>query len=229
LPEREFSTVNRQQLLIGLVAVAVVALGVIGYLVWDNKSSGGIDAGTTKYGITFTARDRAQGSPNAPVVMVEYAAPTCPHCAAFDMEIFPLIKKAYIDTGKVYYVFRVFPLSSADVAAEAMARCLSKENYFPFIDQLYRNQPKWDPEYAVADVHGGLVQMGAAAGMSAQEVDQCIGNTQEQTAITNVGNEAQTKYNVNGTPTFIVNGEQRVGESTWADWQDYLNKLLAKK
>jgi protein-disulfide isomerase len=216
-------------LLAGLVVVAVVALGVIGYLVWSNNSSGSIDQISAKAGVTITPRDRTQGSPNAPIVMVEYAAPTCPHCAAFDMEILPLLKKSYIDTGKVYYIFRVFPLSSADIAAEAMARCLSKENYFPFIDQLYRNQPKWDPEYAVADVHAALIQMGATAGMSAQEVDQCIGNTQEQKAIQDVGNEAQTKYNVNGTPTFIVNGEQRVGEGAWADWQDFLNKKLASK
>jgi len=221
--------VNRKVILVVLVAVAVVALGVFAYLKLFSGSSGTIDAVSTKAGVTITERDRTQGSPNAPIVMVEYAAPTCPHCAAFDMEIFPQIKKTYIDTGKVYYIFRVFPLSSADIAAEAMARCLSKENYFPFIDQLYRNQPKWDPEYAVADVHGALVQMGAAAGMSAQEVDQCIGNTQEQKAIQDVGNEAQTKYNVNGTPTFIVNGEQRVGEGTWADWQDFLNKKLASK
>jgi protein-disulfide isomerase len=220
---------TRQQMLMGLVALAVIALGVIAYFVFWGDSNSGITVGSEKYGITFTARDRTMGSPKAPLLMVEYAAPTCPHCAAFDTEIFPLMKKAYIDTGKVYYVFRVFPLSSADVAAEAMARCLSKENYFPFIDQLYRNQSKWDPEYAVSDVHGGLVQMGAMAGMSAQEVDTCIGNTTEQTEITKVGNEAQAKYNVNGTPTFIVNGEQRVGEGTWADWQDYLNKKLAAK
>ena len=220
--------ITRQQILIGLVALAVVALGVIAYLVFFAGGDSGSITATEKYGITFTARDRAQGSPGAPIMMVEYAAPSCPHCAAFDMDIFPLLKKNYIDKGKVYYVFRVFPLSSADVAAEAMARCLSKENYFPFIDQLYRNQPKWDPEYGIQDVRGGLVQMGAMAGMSAQEVDACIGNTQEQTAITAVGTEAQSKYNVNGTPTFIVNGEQRVGEGTWADWQDYLNKTIAK-
>ncbi|MGH6871060.1 MAG: DsbA family protein [Rhizomicrobium sp.] len=217
---------TRQHLLFGLVGLAVIALGVIAYFVFWGESGTGPISGE-KYGITFSSRDRGMGSPNAPVMMVEYAAPTCPHCAAFDMEIFPLLKKTYIDTGKVYYVFRVFPLNSADVAAEAIARCLSKENYFPFIDQLYRNQPKWDPEYGVSDVHAGLVQMGAMAGIGAQEVDSCISNAKEQTAITNVGTEAQAKYNVNGTPTFIVNGEQRVGEGTWEDWQDYLNKKLA--
>ncbi len=220
---------TRQQLIIGLAALAVIALGVIGFLVFYANPSSGPVTGTTKFGMTLTSRDRALGSPNAPVMMVEYAAPTCPHCAAFDMEIFPKIKAQYIDTGKAYYIFRVFPLNAVDTAAEGMARCLSPENYFAFIDQLYRNQPKWDPEYAVADVHAGLVQMGAMAGMSAQEVDTCINNATEQTEITKVGQEAQTKYNVNGTPSFFVNGDMRVGESTWEDWQDYLNKMLAKK
>jgi protein-disulfide isomerase len=222
--------VSRKQLLIGLVALAVVAVGIVAYFIFfSDSASGSLSDNADKFGITLTSRDRAQGSPKAPILMVEYAAPTCPHCAAFDMQIFPLIKQKYIDTGKVYYVFRVFPLNSVDVAAEAMARCLPAENYFSFIDQLYRNQPKWDPEYGVADVHGGLVQMGGLAGMSPQEVDTCIANTTEQTQITKIGQDAQTKYNVNGTPSFIVNGQLRVGESTWEDWQDYLNKLLAKK
>jgi len=222
--------VSRKQLLIGLVAVAVVVVGIVAYFVFfDESPSGSVSGETSKFGIALTSRDRAEGSPQAPILIVEYAAPTCPHCAAFDSEIFPQIKQKYVDTGKVYYVFRVFPLNSVDVAAEAMARCLPAENYFSFIDLLYRNQPKWDPEYGVADVHGGLVQMGGVAGMSPQEVDTCIANTAEQTQITKIGQEAQTKYNINGTPSFIVNGQLRVGESTWEDWQDYLNKLLAKK
>jgi protein-disulfide isomerase len=222
--------VSRKQLLIGLVVLAVVAVGIVGYFVFfADSSSSTLAPDNNKFGIALTSRDRAQGSPKAPILMVEYAAPSCPHCAAFDTEIFPRIKQKYIDTGKVYYVFRVFPLNSVDVAAEAMARCLPAENYFSFIDQLYRNQPKWDPEYGVTDVHGGLVQMGGVAGMSAQEVDTCIASTTEQTQITEIGQEAETKYGVTGTPSFIVNGQLRVGESTWEEWQDYFNKLLAKK
>ncbi len=223
---------NRKQLLIGLVALAVVALGVIGYLLFNGGStSDTVAAGTgDRFGITLTSRDRAQGSPNAPILMVEYAAPTCPVCAMFDMEIFPLLKKNYIDTGKVYYVFRVFPLSQVDVAAEGMARCLPAENYFPFIDMLYRNQARWDPDgHDIADVHAALVQMGGIAGMNAQQVDTCIGDTAVQAQTTKIGQEAETKYGVTGTPSFIVNGQMRVGVSTWDDWQSYLNGMLAAK
>jgi protein-disulfide isomerase len=221
---------SRKQLLIGLVALALIALGVVGYYVFFADGSGTLDADAGKFGITLTARDRAQGLPKAPILMVEYAAPTCPVCAAFDMLIFPTIKQKYIDTGKVYYVFRVFPLSSVDVAAEAMARCLPKENYFPFIDMLYHNQAAWDPDgHDIPDVHGALVMMGARAGMAPQEVDTCISNTTEQAQISKIGQDAQTKYNINATPSFLVNGEMRVGTSTPEDWEAYLDKLLAKK
>jgi len=223
--------VSRKQLLIGLVALAVVALGVAGYFFFfADSSSGTLTADGGKFGIALTSSDRAQGSPKAPILMVEYAAPTCPVCAAFDMRIFPLLKQNYIDTGKVYYVFRVFPLQAADVAAEAIARCLPAENYFPFIDMLYHNQSKWDPDgYDIPDVRGALVQMSSVAGMNAQEANSCIDNTAEQAQAAKIGQDAQTKYGINSTPSFIINGQLRVGLSTWDDWQDYLNKMLAKK
>ena len=155
---------SRKQLLIGLVALAVVAVGIVAYFVFfSDSASGSLSGNADKFGIALTSRDRTQGSPKAPILMVEYAAPTCPVCAAFDMQIFPQLKRSYIDTGKVYYVFRVFPLSSVDVAAESIARCLPPENYFSFIDLLYRNQPKWDPEYPGVDVQGGLVSMARIA------------------------------------------------------------------
>ena len=222
---------SRKQLLIGLVALAVVALGVAGYFFFfADSSSGTLTADGGKFGIALTSSDRAQGSPKAPILMVEYAAPTCPVCAAFDMRIFPLLKQNYIDTGKVYYVFRVFPLQAADVAAEAIARCLPAENYFPFIDMLYHNQSKWDPDgYDIPDVRGALVQMSSVAGMNAQEANSCIDNTAEQAQAAKIGQDAQTKYGINSTPSFIINGQLRVGLSTWDDWQDYLNKMLAKK
>ena len=106
------------------------------------------------------------GNPKAKVVLIEYAAPTCPHCAHFNETVFPQLKQKYIDTGKVYYVFRVFPLHPSDVAAEAMAVCLPKDSYFQFIDLLFRNQKDWDWEYQVQDIHGGLVKMGRIAGMT---------------------------------------------------------------
>jgi protein-disulfide isomerase len=223
--------VDRKQLLVGLVAVAVIAVGVAAYLVFfGGKPETSLAGGTQeRANVTLVASDRTLGSPKAPILVVEYAAPTCPHCAHFDTDIFPQLKRTYIDTGKVYYVFRVFPLSQVDVAAESMARCLPKDNYFQFIDLLFRNQSKWDPDgYQIPDVHGALVDMGRIAGMSAEQVDKCIANQAEQQRVTQVGEDAQTRYNINGTPTFLINGQIHGPFEDWQELKDFIEPMLKK-
>jgi protein-disulfide isomerase len=201
---------------------------VAAYFVFYGSNTGTADSTVDRANVTITAPDRTLGKKDAPILMVEYAAPICPHCAHFNEAMFPQMKANYIDTGKVYYVFRVFPLQSADVAAEAIARCLPADNYFQFIDLLFRNQPKWDPENGVQDVHAGLVQMGRIAGLSAGQVDRCIGNQAEQQRITKVGQDATTRYNINGTPTFIVNGQIHSTFANWQELKDYLDSQLKK-
>ena len=229
----EYRTLNRNQLLIGLIVLAVVALGVVGYIVWQNMSSSDDSLASgpgAQYNVQISSWDRPMGSPKAPVTIVEYGAPTCPHCAFFDVNIFPQVKQNLIDKGKVYYIFRVFPLSQYDVAAESIARCLPEDNYFQFIDLLFRNQSKWDPDgYEIPDVHAALVQMGKVAGMSAEQVDSCINNQAEAKRIEDVGTEAQTKYGINGTPTFLVNGQSHGPFGDFAEMQAFIDPMLAKK
>jgi protein-disulfide isomerase len=223
--------VSRKPLLAVLVIIAVVALGAAAWFVLSNPSSTTANAipDANAQGVTVTAWDRTMGNKNAPILIVEYAAPTCPHCAHFDSEYFPLLKKKYIDTGKVYYVLRVFPLNPADVAAEAMARCLPADNYFQFLDLLWRNQMKWDPEYRVPDVHAGLVEMGRIAGMSADKVDSCIADQKTAQRITEVGNAGTSKYGINSVPTFVINGQTQQFTGDWDGLQKQLDDLAKKK
>jgi protein-disulfide isomerase len=222
---------NRRQLLISLVILAVVALGVIGWIMWSSNSSDvTVPDGATAFNVPLKPTDRALGNPKAPVTVVEYAAPTCPHCAHFDMTMFPTLKKNYIDTGKVYYVFRVLPLSQVDIGAEAIARCLPADNYFPFIDLLFRNQSKWDPDgYQIPDVRAALLSMAQSAGMSATQANSCLDNADAAKAAAAVGEEAQEKYGVNSTPTFLVNGVVAPPFESAEDVKTYFDKVLAKK
>lgn len=189
-------------------------------------------------GYELTATDRGLGNKNAKVVLIEYAAPTCPVCANFNEHTFPQVKAKYIDTGKIYYVFRVFPLRSDDGLAEKIARCLPEDKYLPFIDLLFKNQPKWDWEYASQNpalstpegVHEGLILLGRIAGMSAQQVDQCMANKAEDDRINKVASDGEARYSINSTPTFILNGVKiGSGNLSFETMSKLLDAELAKQ
>jgi protein-disulfide isomerase len=200
--------VNGKQIVYGLVTVAIIGLLVATYfVVWGGWGDSDALNDAPKYAITLTPSDHTLGSPNAPVQVVEYAAPTCPICARWDMTIFPGFKKAYVDTGKVHYIFRVYPLRAVDLSVEAMARCLPASGYFTFIDMMYRNQYQWDPDgFQIPDQQGALVEMGKVAGMGAAQVNSCMSNQAELKKISDIGDYAQKTYNINSTPSFIIDG-----------------------
>jgi len=223
--------VYRKPLLTALVIIAIAALGAAAWFVHSSPSSSPADAlpAAGEPAVTITAWDRTLGNPKAPVLIVEYASPQCRHCARFDMSYFPILKKKYVDTGKVYYALRVYPLSAADVAAEAIARCLPANNYFQFLDLLWRNQMKWDPVYRVPDVHAGLVEVGRIARMSAEKVDSCIADRKTAARISEVGNEATNKYNIINVPTFLINGRTREFTDDWDAFQKEIDAAVSKK
>jgi len=196
---------SRKTLFIILGVVVLIALAGIGYT-FVNES--GPTSASAAQGYEILPTDRTLGNPKSKVVLIEYAAPTCPVCAAFNAQSFPLLKANYIDTGKIFYVFRVFPLRGDDGSAEKIARCLPEDKYFAFIDLLFKNQPKWDWEFGIKPqgVHDGLVLLGRIAGMSAEQVDQCMVNKAEDDRINKVAADGEARYSITGTPTFILNG-----------------------
>jgi len=185
------------------VAVALIAGGGAWYFLGGESDMPANAAPAT--GPAITADDMTMGNPKAKVVLIEYAAPMCPHCAHFNNEIMPGIKKTYIDTGKVFYVFRVYPIGAPDGVAEKLARCMPKAKYFPFMDQLFRNQQQWDPEFGVQDVRGALLLQARTAGMSEEQFNACVADPKRDEVINKVAADGTAKYNITGTPTLIVN------------------------
>ena len=222
---------SRTQVLIGIVVLALLLVGGGGaYFLLGSSAPQTVSLATAGASNGAVPGDKTQGSSRAPITVIEYAAPQCPHCAHFNAEVIPLLKSGYIDTGKVFYIFRVFPIGPADIPAEALARCQPADNYFQFIDLLFRNQAKWDPENGVTDVRSGLIAVSRIAGMSAEQVDACISNQDEQKRIMAVAQDASTRYGVTGTPTLVINGDvQPAGGMAWADLKSKLDSLLAKK
>ena len=194
-----------------LGVVVLIAAAGIGYYFTSGSSTATAGGGP---GYEIIPTDKTLGDPKAKVVLIEYAAPSCPVCAAFNAQSFSQLKAKYIDTGKVFYVFRVFPLRADDGSAEKIARCLPEDKYFSFIDLLFKNQAKWDVEFSQLNpalatpegVHDGLVLLGRIAGMSREQVDQCMENKAEDERINKVSSEGESRYSITGTPTFILNG-----------------------
>lgn len=207
--------------------IVLIAAAGIGYYLTSGSSS---DV-TASAGFEIRPTDRMLGNRNSKVVLIEYAAPSCPVCANFNATTFPRIREKYIDTNKILYIFRVFPLRSDDGMAEKIARCLPEDKYFAFIDLLFKNQSKWDVEYSSENpalatpegVHSGLVLLGRIAGMSAEQVDQCMSNKAEDERINKVASDGEARYGINATPTFILNGV-KIGSGNLPF--DTLSKLL---
>ena len=171
--------------------------------------------------------DIVLGKPDAPVTVIEYASMTCPHCAHFSKTTFPDLKTKYIDTGKVRFIFREFPLDELAAAAAMLARCIDKTNgekAMAVIEVLFASQEKW----AVRNPLPQLQQITRQAGMSQQAFDECL---KDQTLYNNVlamRERASKEYKVESTPTLFVNGKMQKGGATIEELDKIIVPLLPK-
>jgi protein-disulfide isomerase len=169
--------------------------------------------------------DMALGPADAKVTITEFASMTCPHCAAFNAETFPKLKAEYIDTGKVRYIFREFPLDIKAAAGSMLARCIAKGDagkYFAVVDLLFRQQSDW----VVKNTTETLTRIGKQAGLSEQEVETCL---KDQSLLDKIA--ADQKYaadvlKVDSTPTFFINGEKIKGETSFEEFDKKIKSLL---
>lgn len=152
--------------------------------------------------------DMAIGDPKAPIVMFEYASLTCPHCAEFHETVFPALKKEYIDTGKVRFIFRQLPTPPVPfaVGAEAVARCAGPDKYFDLLDILYQKQSYW---IRSSNPRKTLMEIAATAGISQDQFDACVSDQANVKRIQDISTLAREKFNITGTPSFVINGKAR--------------------
>jgi protein-disulfide isomerase len=169
--------------------------------------------------------DMALGSKDAPVTIIEYASMTCPHCAAFTNEVFPKLKSEYVDTGKVRFIFREFPLDQVALAASALARCVAKDDaqkYFTVVDILFKQQND-----LATDALGTINRVGKQAGFSEQMIKDCVqGDPAIQKGILDAREYAYNKLKVNSTPSFFVNGTLVKGETSFEGFEKLIKPLL---
>jgi protein-disulfide isomerase len=185
-------------------SAAVLVLGGFGPL-------GGVASAETISSLELMAKgaldDIAMGSETAPVTIIEYASMTCPHCAAFETQVFPKLKEKYIDTGKVRFILREFPLDGLAAAAIMLARCAGPDKYYPLVETLFAQQAKW----AVRNPIEPLMAIAKQAGFTQQTFEACINNKDALAKVQQVRDRAANQFKVKATPTFFINGERHEG------------------
>jgi len=149
------------------------------------------------------------GNDKAPVSVIEYASLTCPHCADFANNTFPAFKQKYVDSGKVHYLYRDFPFDQPGLRAAMMVRCAGQERFFGFLEILFKSQTSWA---AAADPIAELAKIARLGGMSKEDFDACMNDKPLMDGILKGEMEAQDKFKVEATPTFIINGVKHEGD-----------------
>ncbi|AZV38149.1 thioredoxin domain-containing protein [Komagataeibacter xylinus] len=155
---------------------------------------------------------RAVGNPAAKVHVEEFFSLTCTHCARFAAEIFPEVRSKLIDTGKVYYIFRDFPLDQIALTGCMVARALAPERYEPFVLALLSSQDRWAFGKEPAEAEAEIQKMAALAGMSSDLFQQTVHDDKLRHAIMDEEDRAQAQYKIDGTPTFRFNDKEQVAQ-----------------
>lgn len=171
---------------------------------------------------------RKLGSDTAPIKVVEYSSLTCGHCSDFHKTDFPKLKAEYIDTGKVQFIFKEFPLNKPAVDASKILRCMPEDKYIAFQDLLFSEQGKW--AYA-PDYLASLKQNAKLAGLSEEQIDACLNNKDLENRIIGDMKAGSEKYKVESTPTFIVNDGAKtiVGHQPITFFEETFNGILTGK
>jgi len=173
--------------------------------------------------VTDTAlRDVVLGRPDAPVAVVEYSSLGCSHCAAFHATVLPRLKTNYIDTGKVRWTVRDFPLGQMPLAGAVTARCAGPNGYLPLLDTLFRTQESW---MSSADPIVSLERLARQAGIDKKRFDDCLDDRKLVDGI--IARAREVEKIVSGTPTFLVDGERVVGMTPYEEFAAILDRHLA--
>jgi protein-disulfide isomerase len=191
--------ISRRAALAAFTALVVAACG----------DAGGSAGAAPANGMVDGEPGFARGSEDAPITLIEYASPTCPVCKYFHETIKPVIDENYVETGKVRYIFREFPLNEIDVAAYALARCAGEDRYLDVIEDFFTNQDGVRAAVGAGAAMVALTTIAQRHGIADEAaVNACISNPDIRRSIAD-SVQASEKHGVSGTPTFVLNGNVR--------------------
>ena len=176
--------------------------------------------------LNLTEDDFIIGNNNAPITIIEYASMSCSHCGNFHNNTLPDLKKEYIDTGKVKYVFRDFPYNYPALLGSMVMRCIPSEVRYDYMNALYKLQNMWVvKENAITRQE--LYKIMQTGGMTKENFDTCLSNVDLENKILQEVMAAQSEFNIRSTPSFLINGDLLEGDKPIKVFRQILDKILS--
>lgn len=170
--------------------------------------------------------DMALGPVDAPVTVIEYASLTCSHCASFHKTTFKRLKDNFIDSGRIRFILRDFPLDQFAMEAAVLARCAGEDKYFDVAGTLFDTQADWAFGNSPPAIRRELREIGEQYGVSEDQYEACLADEALQARITARMREGQNRFGVNATPTIIIDGERWDGSRAYTEIAKHLVEIL---
>ena len=172
--------------------------------------------------------EMAVGPADAKVTIVEYFSMSCSHCAEFANKVYPEIKKKYIDTGKIRFVFREFPHNNRAFAASMLARCAGDDKAIPMIEGLFETQADWAFKQENTAFKAALLEVAKQSGFTQETFEKCLSDQKLLENISAGHQRASEGFGITKIPTLFINGKKLLGEATLANVDKTLEPLLPK-
>jgi len=177
--------------------------------------------------LDITEKDFVIGNEDAKITIIEYASLSCSHCADFHVNTLETLKKEYIDTGKVRMVFRDYPFNYPALLGSMVLRCIPENYRYDYMNALFKLQPDWVNKKNKKTIQE-LYKIMQSGGMTKEEYDACIYNTELENEILEGVMEAQNQFNIKSTPSFIINGNLIEGNKSIKEFRQIIDKILSQ-
>lgn len=216
-----------RRLLLGAAALALVG-GVVWSQLGGSQTTGAANAAADYADVdTSSIVEMTMGPEDAPVTVVEYASLTCPHCARFHETTFQELKRDFIDTGKIRYIYRDVFFDGAGLRGSLLARCAGPTRFFGMNDLLFTRQQEWLDAKTMGDVMDNLRRIGKIAGLGEDQINACIEDQDKAAVLEAWFQQHREKDDITSTPTVLVDGKS-YGNPPYSELKAALDEKLAE-
>ena len=162
--------------------------------------------------------------PEPKIVIKVFSSLTCPHCADFHLNVMPKLLEKYVLSEKVLIKLIDFPLDLSGLKAAQIQKCLPLEAQKSYLDEIYKTQPQWTTAKTLKELESNIEKITSKLGLQGKDFQDCLKNKKNEDAVLQSRIKAQSKYEIDATPTLIINEKKFKGSTK--ELEKYIDKLL---